>query len=318
MHTDLSDIADLTWAYRASRILQVACDLELFTHLSERSMTAGELAQACSAKPDLLEKVLIACAAMGLVFKSGDQYRNSPLAVTYLVKGHALYQGDIINHSASVWNFWNELPTAIRTAPPPKPADPHRNFILGMHNLTLAGRGQLFLNHIDLSGRKLLFDVGGGPGTYSILACRKFPDLRAVVFDLSETLAITREVLAREEMADRITVREGSWETHDFGSGNDVVLMSNILHGPSSQAPMKLQKAFASLVAGGMLVVQEFLMNDTKTGPLLPALFNVMVGAFSQSELFDQIRSAGFVKARMVASNDELGSAWIVADRPGD
>jgi hypothetical protein len=318
MHQDLNAIADLTWAYRASRILQVACDLELFTHLSERSMTAGELAAVSSAKPDLLEKVLIACAAMGLVFKTGDQYRNSPLAVTYLVKGHALYQGDIINHAASVWNFWSDLPAAIRTAPPPKPADPHRNFILGMHNITLAGRGQLFVSHIDLSGRKLLFDVGGGPGTYSILACRKYPDLRAVVFDLPETLAITREVLAREGMADRIAVREGSWETHDFGSGNDVVLMSNILHGPSSQTPMKLHKAFASLVAGGMLVVQEFLMNDAKTGPLLPTLFNVMVGAFSQSELFDHIRSAGFVKARMVASNDELGSAWIVADRPGD
>jgi hypothetical protein len=281
-------------------------------------MTAGELAAASSAKPDLLEKVLIACAAMGLVFKSGDRYRNSPLAVTYLVKGHTLYQGDIINHAAGVWNFWNDLPTAIRTAPLPKPADPHRNFILGMHNLTLTGRGQLFLDRIDLSGRKLLFDVGGGPGTYSILACRKYPDLRAVVFDLPETLAITREVIVREGMVDRIIVREGSWETHDFGSRNDVVLMSNILHGPASQAPMKLQKAFASLVAGGMLVVQEFRMNDDKTGPLLPALFNVMVGAFSQSELFGHIRSAGFVKAGMVASSEDLGSSWITAGKPLD
>jgi hypothetical protein len=316
MHQDLNAIADLTWAYRASRILQVACDLELFTHLSERSMTAGELAAASWAKPDLLEKVLIACAAMGLVFKTGDQYRNSPLAVTYLVKGHALYQGDIINHAAGVWNFWNDLPAAIRTAPSPKPADPHRNFILGMHNLTLTGRGKLFLDHIDLSSRKLLFDVGGGPGTYSILACRKYPDLRAVVFDLPETLAITREVLAHEDMADRITVREGSWETHDFGSGNDVVLMSNILHGSASQTPMKLHKASDSLIPGGMLVVQEFLMNDTKTGPLLPALFNVMVGAFSQSELIEHIRSAGFAKARMVASSEDLGSSWITAEKP--
>ena len=185
-----------------------------------------------------------------------------------------------------------------------------------MHNITLAGRGKLFLDHINLSGRKLLFDVGGGPGTYSILACRKYPDLRAVVFDLPETLALTREVLAREGMADRITVREGSWETHDFGSANDVVLMSNILHGPSSMAPMMLQKAFASLVAGGMLVVQEFLMNDNKTGPLVPALFNVMVGAFSQSELFEHIRSAGFAKAQMVASSENLGSSWITAEKP--
>lgn len=316
MQPTVNSIAELTWAYRASRILQVACDLELFTHLSDRSLTGDELAAACSAKADMLDKVLIACAAMGLVFKSGDRYRNSPLAITYLVKGNALYQGDIINHAAGVWNFWNELPNAIRITPIAKPANPHRNFILGMHNLTMTGRGQLFLDHIDLSGRKLLFDVGGGPGTYSILACRKYPELRAIVFDLSETIAIAREVLAREGMTDHIAVREGSWETHDFGHGNDIVLMSNILHGPASQAPMKLQKAYESLVPGGMLVIQEFLLNENKTGPLLPALFNVMVGAFSQTELFNQIGAAGFIQPRLAASNDELGSAWIVASKP--
>lgn len=315
MQADMATISESTWAYRASRILQTACELELFTQLSDKSLTAGELAGLSSAKPDLLEKVLIACAAMGLLFKSGDRYRNSPMAVTYLIKGHALYQGDIINHSAGVWNFWNELPNTIRTAPAAKPADPHRNFILGMHNLTMSGRGQLFLDHIDLSGRKLLFDVGGGPGTYSILACRKYPDLRAIVFDLPETIVIAREILAHEGMTDRIAVREGNWETHDFGRDNDVVLMSNILHGPASQAAMKLGKAFDSMVAGGLLVVQEFLLNDDKSGPLLPALFNVMVGAYSQAELLENIRAAGFVKGRKIISNDTLGSSWIVAEK---
>ncbi len=316
MHPEYHTITEWTWAYRASRILQVACDLDLFTHLSDRSLTSSQLAAACSAKPDMLEKVLIACAAMGLLFKSGDQYRNSPLAVTYLVKGNALYQGDIINHAAGVWNFWNDLPNSIRTAPSAKPADPHRNFILGMHNLTMTGRGQLFLDHIDLSGRKRLFDVGGGPGTYSILACRKYPDLRAIVFDLPETIAIAREVINREGMADRIGVCEGSWETHHFSQGNDIVLMSNILHGPASQAPMKLRKAYDSMVPDGLLVIQEFLLNENKTGPLLPALFNVMVGAYSKPELFDLILSAGFVQPHLAAANEDLGSTWITATKP--
>ncbi|NLH14990.1 MAG: hypothetical protein GX455_00275 [Phycisphaerae bacterium] len=316
MQPTIESIAEWTWAYRASRILQVACDLELFTHLSKGPMTTGELASASSAKLDLLEKVLIACTAMGLLIKSGDRYRNSPLSITYLVKDNTLYQGDIINHSAGVWNFWNELPNSIRMVPAAKSADSHHNFILGMHNLTLAGRGQLFLDCIDLSGRKRLFDVGGGPGTYSILACRKYPDLRAIVFDLPETIVIAREVLAREGMTDRIAVREGSWETHDFGQGNDVVLMSNILHGPFSQAKMKLRKAMDSLDPGGLLVVQEFLLNEDKTGPLLPALFNVMVGAYSQPELFELMISAGFVQPRLAGANDNLGSAWITATKP--
>ena len=40
----------------------------------------------------------------------------------------------------------------------------------------------------------------------------------------------------------------------DFGSGHDVVLFSNVLHGPNSMAAMKLEKAFDSLDSGGIQV----------------------------------------------------------------
>lgn len=317
MEKGLSYLNELTWGYRASRVLQVAVHLKLFTHLASKAQTCQELAKDCSAKEDILEKMLIACCAMGLLDKENDHYKNTELSGQYLVEGQPLYQGNIIAHAANVWDYWNQLPNEVLLKKTEEnPSRDHRNFILGMHNITMSGRGHLFLDHVDLSGRKKLFDVGGGPGTYSILACRKYPELKATVFDLPETIAITREVLQKEKMTDRISVRQGSWETDDFGQGNDIVLLSNILHGANSMAALKLQKAYQSLISDGMIVVQEFVLNDDKTGPVIPALFNMMVGAYSQSELLKVVTETGFVNYRKVVESTEIGCAWFIAEKP--
>lgn len=96
-------------------------------------------------------------------------------------------------------------------------------------------------------------------------------------------------------------------------------LLSDVMHGPGSKAQMKLKKAYDSLVCGGLVVIQEFLLNDRKAGPLIPALFNVMVGAYSQAELFGIVEETGFIKPKLVISSEELGAslsaqvlAWLV------
>jgi hypothetical protein len=309
---------DMSWDYRAARVLQIANKIDIFTTLSDKEMALEEICQECHTKPDMTEKLLIACTAMDLLEKRGPQYKNTELAQTYLVRGRKLYQGNIIAHSATVWNFWNNLEDEIRieSAPKVKEAQEHRNFIMGMHNIAVAGRAEAFTDHIDLSGRRNLFDVGGGPGTYSIAACRRYPKLKAVVFDLPETIAIANEVIAREGMQDRVTTQAGSWETDTFGEDNDVVLLSNILHGPGSKAEMKLKKAYDSMVQGGLLLVQDFLLNDEKTGPLIPALFNVMVGTYSRCELLSIIKEAGFEHAKVIVSSQEIGFTWITAEKP--
>jgi hypothetical protein len=309
---------DFSWDYRAARVLQIANKIDIFTTLSNKEMSSEQIAQKCQTKPGLTEKLLIACAAMGLLDKRENQYRNTELSKTYLVRGQKLYQGNIIAHSTTMWNFWNNLEDEIWLEPAPKDkeADEHRNFIMGMHNIAVAGRAEAFIENIDLSGRKQLLDIGGGPGTYSIAACRRFPKLKAVVFDLPETIAIANEVIAAEGMQDRVTTKAGNWETDTFGEDNDVVLLSNILHGPDSKAETKLRKAYDSMVQGGLLLVQDFLLNDEKTGPLIPALFNVMVGTYSCCELLSIIKEAGFVHDKVVVNSEEIGFTWITAKKP--
>lgn len=309
---------DFSWDYRSSRVLQIANRIDIFTTLSDKEMSSEQLAQKCRTKPALTERLLIACTAMGLLDRRKNRYRNTELSKTYLVRGQKLYQGNIIAHSATVWNFWSNLENEIWLEPAPgdKEGQEHRNFIMGMYNIAVAGRTDVFIENIDLSKRTKLFDVGGGPGAYSIAACSRYPKLKAVVFDLPETIAIANEVIATEGMQDRVTTQEGNWETDTFGKNNDVALLSNILHGPDSQAEMKLKKAYDSMVDGGLLLVQDFLLNDEKTGPLIPALFNVMVGAYSRRELLSLIKEAGFVHEKVVVNSEEIGFTWITAEKP--
>jgi hypothetical protein len=317
MENGLAYLNQLTWECRASRVLHVAVLLKLFTRLADTPLGCKKLAAACKAKPDILERVLIACCALGLLEKEDNAYRNTALSQEYLVEGKPLYQGHMIAHAARVWDYWHDLPQLVLENPPkPDEARDHRNFILGMRDIAMAGRGQVFLDNIDLSGHKKLFDVGGGPGLYCILACQKYPQVTATLFDLPETIAIARECVEEAGLTDRISLRGGSWETDEFGRGNDVVLFSNVLHGPNSMAAMKLKKAFHSLVPGGMVAIQEFALNDEKTGPEIPALFNVMVGAYSRGELIEQITKAGFVNAKVVTENEQIGCTWITAAKP--
>ncbi len=316
--TDSKTLSELTWSFRASRLLQVVTKLEIFTLLVKKPLPLEEIARHCDTKPDMTEKTLIACTALGLLEKQGEVYRNSEFSDTYLVRGRELYQGDIIAHSESTWNFWNRLEEELRRekAPAASAQQQHRNFILGMKNIAQSGRLGLILDQIDLSSRRQLFDLGGGPGSYSIAFCQKFPRLKAILFDLPETIAIAKENITENGMEDRITLQAGNWDTDDFGRGHDVFLASNVMHGPASGAEGKLAKAWKSMKPGGLLLIQEFLLNDEKTGPLIPALFNIMVGAFSRSELFAVIRQAGFVHPQSIAVSEDHSAAWITAEKP--
>jgi predicted O-methyltransferase YrrM len=192
----------------------------------------------------------------------------------------------------------------------------HEHWIWAMHGIASNGAGQWVAQHIDLSTRRFLLDVGGGPGTYSIAMCQRFPDLNAVVWDVPKTVEIAREVIDRFDMSDRITVHEGDWDKDDFGTGYDCLFMSNIMHGPSSQAETRLNQAMRALESGGLLIVHDFLLNDDKTGPLPAALFNLMIGAYTANELIDIIRSIGFKDASLIARNERRGSGIITALKP--
>jgi len=319
------------WHARAQRALEAASGAGVFERLAKEPVAAERLAEDLGLDPTAAEKVLIVLAAMGLVDRDGDAWRLTPKAEATLLPDAPCYQGNMLAHTADVWAFWSDLESALHGEKGGWVFDPagrppvrsHRNFILGMHNVAMAGRAAELVERVDLSeirtrsatGRRTLMDVGGGPGTYAAALCERYPDLTATVMDLPETIEIARGVIEKLGMSDRVRTVAGDWNEDEFGAGNDAVLLSSVLHGPTSAAEMKLEKARRSMKPGGLLIIQDFVMNAEKTGPLIPAVFNVMVGAFSLTELADRIAAAGFSGLQVKPMPRYAGTTVLTAVR---
>ncbi len=304
-------------AAQLTRTLQVAHHIGIFAALGDGEQDLAALAESTETPADLLEPLLTACSSMGLLDRDGDRFANTPLAAEHLVPGKPLYQGNMIGHGMDTWARWGELPDRYRPDHGDAPWAAPEDFILAMHNITVPDRGPALAADVDLSGRRSLVDIGGGPGTYSIYACKANPKLRATVWDLPATIAIAKTVIEGfPEVADRMSVIEGDWNEDDFGSGYDALLMSNVMHGMPSNPESKLAKAFAALDPGGLIIIQDFILNDDRIGPISAALFNLYIGAFTFTELGDLLRKAGFVDVNNARAPELDGCGVVTAVRP--
>jgi len=287
------------WQFRASRVLMTAHQLGIFEALREQK-TAEEVAGQCSTDGSMTEKLLTACCALGVVRRDGDRFELTQLA-----------QDTLLPESPR---------TGGRGAAPELPeyyiTHWQENWIWAMHGVASNGLGQWVAQQLDLSDRKLLLDVGGGPGTYSIAFCQRFPGLKAVVWDVPETVAIARQIIDRFQMEDRVTVKEGNWDRDEFGTGYDCLFLSNVMHGHGSQAETRLGQGMRALEPGGLLIVHDFLLSNDKSGPLPAALFNLMIGAYTVNELIAVVRSAGFIDVSLIACNPGRGSGIVTGIRP--
>jgi len=315
-----------TWRSRAGRALEAACTTGLLEQLGEGPQTADEVAEARHLDARMVEKVLIVLAALGVADRDADRWRLTPRGRATLLPDADMYQGNVLAHSAQVGSFWSDLESVLRGGTggwvfSPEGHDrmrSYRDFVLAMHNLAMAGRAAAFCDCVDLAGRRTLVDVGGGPASYSMALCERYPDLSATVLDVPEAVGIARDLIERFGMTGRVRAEVGDWNEVEFGDGDrDVVLMSNVLHGADSQAEMKLAKARRALVPGGLLIVQDFLLNPAKTGPLIPAVFNLMVGAFSLTEMVGRITGAGFSEPSVRAMPERTGQTVLTAEKPG-
>ena len=68
-------------------VLFAATELDVFTQLHGDGRTASELASACGVAPEPLRLLLEACAAEGMVTRTGDRYHNTPVTDAFLVRG---------------------------------------------------------------------------------------------------------------------------------------------------------------------------------------------------------------------------------------
>jgi hypothetical protein len=286
-------------------VLMTANRLGIFAVLGEEALTAEEVARNCRAHPRSTALLLNACVALGFLRKDGDRYANSPEALETLIPGKPTYIGDRIKHDEWLYAVWTHLEQAVRTnrsvrhlAQPPSGAQTWKEFSLAMHNLAMR-TGPLLAATLDLSGRRQLLDCGGGVGTHAMFLVQRYPGLRAIVFDLPETIELAREVIER--------------------SG-----LSSVLHSmPPEASRLLLEKCHRSLVSGGWVVVHESLIDPDGTSPPRAALFslNMLVNtgegqSYSGEEIMRIMKEAGFAPLEVRSLPPPAYTSLVIGEKP--
>jgi hypothetical protein len=327
-----ADLLQLSGGYWSACALHAGVKLDIFTPLSERTLTAPELAGRLKVDPRGIAMLLNALTALELLEKWGDAYDATPFATEFLCRTSPKYLGHIILHHHHLMESWAHLDEAVKSGGPIRDRVSHaddesarESFEMGMFNLAMLVAPRI-VPHIDLSGRRRLLDLGGGPGTYAIHFCRHNPGLEAVVYDLPSTRPFAEKTIASFDLADRIVFEAGDFDIEGIRGRFDVAWLSHILHGEGPEGcAVILKKAVAALEPGGMILVQEFILSDTMDGPPFPALFslNMLLGtpegqAYSEGQLIAMLAAAGVSELRRLPLELPNGAGVIAGTVAGE
>ena len=303
----IPDLLQLSGGYWSACALHAGVKLDLFSVLDGVARTAADVAQTRQTNPRATGMLLDALTALGLLEKRDSTYVDTTFAAANLSKNSSGYLGHIIMHHHHLMSGWARLHESVTSGVPVREPVSHgddeivrESFLMGMFNLAsqLAPR---IARSVDLSDCRSLLDLGGGPGTYAIHFCLANPELSAVVFDLPTTRRFAEETIARFDLSQKISFASGDFNIDPVPTGFDAAWLSHVLHadGPEACAAL-VHKAVAALKPGGLLLVQEFILDDNRSGPPFPALFslNMLLGtesgqAYSGRELADMMTEAG-------------------------
>ena len=293
-------------AYWKGCALQSAVRLGLFTTIDNDTLSLDEIADTMKADRRGTEFLLNALAAMSLLIKDGNCYSNSGAALEFLSSTSEKYIGHIILHHHHILDGWAQLHDAVISGKPVEMRSygediERRSFLMGMFNLAM-GIAPGLTSQVSLTGRRRLLDLGGGPGTYAIHFCLANPDLSAVIYDRPTTEPFARETVEKFGLQDRISFAGGDFNTAPIGGGPyDVAWLSHILHSNGlDECQALLDKTAAAMEPGGLIMIHEFILDNTKDSPEFPALFslNMLVNneggrSYSEEELCTMLENAG-------------------------
>lgn len=279
----LAEIFQLGYYWEA-KILLTAVKLDLFSTIDARPRTADEVAQRIGADARTLELLMNALVATGVLTKDGDRFANTSVAQTHLVKTSPGYIGHLLMLHDAEWNNWGKLEETVKTGRSPVTqhvfeTDPE----LGASVLSVLHRigeqsGPALAKRLALGEARTMLDLGGGAGTNAIAFCSVYPELKATVFDLPQTLRVTERTVKQAGMEDRIALKPGNFNQDALGASYDVVLMSDILHYQDDRMNAAVvKKVHAHVNPGGRLVIKDRFLDDAGTGPAWTTAFAVHI-----------------------------------------
>lgn len=323
------DLIGLSGSYWAACALHAGVRLDVFSPLADGPLTLDVLVERVGCPARSLDMLLTALCALELLTRKNDQFELTAFAREALCKDAPGYVGYIIDHHHQLMPSWTQLDKSVQLNSPGRERlsfsdEECESFLMGMYDMASIKAAQA-VQKVDLSRCARLLDLGGGTGAYAVHFCKANPELGVVVFDLPTSKPFAEKIITRHGFEQRIVFHAGDFIKDDLPGGFDAVWLSHILHGlGEEEAALVVRKAAGTLKPGGLLLIQEFVLDDSRDGPLFSSLFalNMLSGtsagkAYTWNELTEMLQNAGVSRImKLLESPDGSGILAGTAGTP--
>jgi O-methyltransferase/methyltransferase family protein len=309
-------VFDTLNGYQRTQALKTAIELELFTAIGEGNTTAKTIAERCGASERGTRILCDFLTVVGFLTKQGDNYSLTLDSATFLDKRSPAYMGTVSKFilSPHIKDNFDRLTETVRNGgysadtafEPDHPM--WVEFARSMQPM-MAMPAQLMAQVVDpAKDQKLrVLDIAAGHGLYGIAFAKQNPQVEVTAVDWPKVLEVAKENAAAAGVADRYHLKPGSAFDVDYGTGYDLVLLTNFLHHfDKDTCETLLRKIHAALADGGRAATLEFVPNDDRVTPPQAAAFSMqMLGgtpsgdAYTFAEFEQMFHNAGFARSEM-------------------
>lgn len=286
-------LLDMPLASGIGKALVTACELGIFDALSRRPATPRELAQQLSCSEQGIHLLLQLLTSSGYVAQRRGVYCNTRMTQRWLVSDSPVSVAPYIIHSPDIVAIWDHLPEVVRDyeqvmrMPYEEDASvPQTQAALARHYAGLAALatalGSEVVNRVRLPRNATrLLDVGGSHAGYSVLFCRKHPQLRATILDLEPGIEAGRRTVKQTKLEPRFDFVCADIVRDDFPADlskpYDVALYFHIAHLLQPEVNQGvLAKVAQTLRPGGLLVFVDQVTDQTHGSRLTTLMVQLM------------------------------------------
>jgi SAM-dependent methyltransferase len=305
-------------AHQRTEALKAAIELEVFTAIGEGNTTAAEIAKRCQTSERGMRILCDYLTIMEMLTKQGDRYGLTLDSATVLDKRSPAYLGGATEFLCSPMMFENtkRIADAVRkggtvmedegTVSTENPV--WVRFARGMAPL-IAMPAQLMAKLVDPqpAGKLKILDIAAGHGLFGIAFATNNPEAEVTALDWKSVVEVAKENAQKAGVSDRYHTIEGNAFDVEFGSGYDLVLLTNFLHhwDPPTNETL-LRKVHAALADGGRVATLEFVPNEDRVTPPDSAGFSLIMligtpsgDAYTFSQLERMFANTGFSRSTL-------------------
>ena len=282
---------------------------DFFTWLAEHPSDKAAICRELQIVERPTDVMLTLFTAMGLIEAADGVFRATATAREHLVKSSPWFLGPYyasLKDRPVLKDYVSVLRTG-RTANWGGFKD-EKDWARAMEDATFANHftaamdcrgvylGAAVARALDCTGRKRLLDVAGGSGIYACAIAAKHPHLSATVFEKPPVDAVARRAIEKRGFAARVSVMAGDMLKGELPGGFDAHLISNVLHDWDEPLVKEiLVKSFRAMAPGGLLVLHDAHLNETKSGPLPVAKYSALLMHSTEGKCYSLAEMRGYL-----------------------